>query len=217
MKKLEPIQLKPWLLPIFVICVAVPIVAAFMFGGPGAGLAAGAVAAATILVIAARARYDEPIEVGASPGDKFTLLVVLTAPLEDPSLAGAIAEIAWAGAGATGTDHGVEPEVLLLAPATHKPVAHWLSDLGPARFEAQRRLAISLGALATAHLDARGEVGDSDPVQALEDTLRTFPAQEVVFVGGPEYAGEIEEVRRRLDRPVRQLPRPSAAGEPSRR
>ena len=216
MKKLEPIQLSPWLLPILVVAVALPIVAAFMFGGPGAGLAVGAVAAATILVIAARARYDEPIEVGASPGDRYMLLVVLAAPLEDPGIAGAIAEIARAGASSTGADGETQADVLLLAPATGKAVAHWLSDVGPARFEAQRRLAISLGTLATAHMDARGQVGDADPVQAVEDTLRTFPAQEVVFIGGSEHAGEVEEVRRRLDRPVRQLPRPSPAREPSR-
>jgi hypothetical protein len=58
-------------------------------------------------------------------------------------------------------------------------------------------------------------VGDTDPVQAIEDTLRSFPAQEVVFVT-PE-AGDsraINEVRRRLDRPVRVLH--SASGAPER-
>jgi hypothetical protein len=215
LKALEPVLLKPWLLPLIVLAVAVPIVAAFMFGGPAAGLAVGALAVAAILVLAARARYDEPIEVGRSAAGGYALLVVLATQLEDPALAGAVAEIARAGARTTGADGSLSPEILVLAPAFNKGLAHWLSDLGSARFEAQRRLAVSLGALAAADLDARGQVGDSDTVQAVEDTLRTFPAQEVVFIAGPEHAREIDDVRRRLDRPVRQLPRPVRAAAPS--
>jgi hypothetical protein len=201
-RKLEPLRLKAWMLPIIVVALVVPIVAAFTFAGPGAGLAVGALAAASILVVAARARFDEPIEVGASPGGRYLLLVVITQALEDPALAGAVAEIAAAGAKATGAG---DADVLVLTPAVNSPVAHWLSDLRKARYEAQRRLAISLGSLAAAHLDGRGQVGDSDLVQAVEDALRTFPAQELVFVTAPDRAREVEEVRRRLDRPVRML------------
>jgi hypothetical protein len=153
-------------------------------------------------VVAARARFDEPIEVGASPGGRYLLLVVITQALEDPALAGAVAEIAAAGQQATGAG---DADVLVLTPAVNSPVAHWLSDLRKARYEAQRRLAISLGSLAAAHVDGRGQVGDSDLVQAVEDALRTFPAQELVFVTAPDRAREVEEVRRRLDRPVRRL------------
>jgi len=190
------------MLPIVVVALVVPIAAAFTFAGPGAGLAVGALVAASILVVAARARFDEPIEVGASPGGRYMLLVVITQALEDPALAGAVAEIAAAGAKATGAG---DADVMVLAPAVNSRVAHWLSDLRRARYEAQRRLAISLGSLAVAHLDGRGQVGDSDLVQAVEDALRTFPAQEVVFVTAPDRAREVEEVRRRLDRPVRTL------------
>jgi hypothetical protein len=204
-RKLEPTRLKAWTLPLIIVAVAVPIVAAFMFGGPGAGLAAGALAVLVILVIAARARFDEPIEVGASPGDRYTLLVVAIGVVGDPGLAGAIAEIASHGAKATGAGAVGDADVLVMAPALNTGVAHWLSDLRQARLDAQRRLAVSLGSLAAAHLDARGEVGDSDPVQAVEDTLRSFPAQEVVFVAPSDHQREVDEVRRRLDRPVRVL------------
>ncbi len=205
MRKLEPIALKPWMLPLIVVALAVPIVAAFALAGPGAGLAVGALAAAVILVLAARARFDEPIEVGPSPGDRYMLLVVLVSSLEDPGLAGAIAEIAAAGAHATGTAAGHRPDVLVLAPALNTTMAHWLSDLRKARLDAQRRIALALGSLATAPLEARGQVGDSDPVQAVEDALRVFPAQEVVFVAPADNERQVEEVRRRLDRPVRML------------
>jgi hypothetical protein len=207
-RRLEPVRLKPWLLPLIVLAIAVPIVAAFEFGGPPGGLAAGAIAAAVILVLAARARFDEPIEVASAPLDRFTLLVVVTIALEDPQVAGAIAEIVAAGAKSTRPDATQGPEILLLAPATNTAVAHWLSDLRQARFDAQRRLTLSLATLATVDVEARGEVGDSDTVQAVEDTLRTFPAQEVVFVTAHDDGRDVEQVRRRLDRPVRLLEAP---------
>jgi hypothetical protein len=199
------------MLPLIVLAIAVPIVVAFRFGGPPGGLAVGAIAVAVILVMAARARFDEPIEVAAAPPDRFAMLVVLEAPLEDPKLAGVLEEIASAGARATRSGGGQRPELLLLAPARNSAVAHWLSDLRKARFDAQHRLTLSLATLASADVDARGAVGDSDPVQAVEDTLRTFGAQEVVFVTPPGDAKDVEQVRRRLDRPVRVL----EAGEPA--
>ena len=216
MRRLEPVRLKPWLLPLIVLAIAVPIVAAFEFTGPGGGLAVGAIAAATILVLAARATFDEPIEVAAPPADRFTMMVVVTTPLEDPGLAGAIGEIAAAGAKSTRPRAEHKPEVLVLAPATNSAVAHWLSDLRKARFDAQRRLTLSLATLATIDVDARGEVGDSDTVQAVEDALRSFPAQEVVFVTQRGVGGDVGEVRRRLDRPVRVLEAPAPAAQPQR-
>jgi hypothetical protein len=203
-RKLEPIQLKPWALPLIVAGLVAPPIAAFALAGPGAGLAVGALAAGAIVVIAARSRFDEEIEVGASRGDRYMLLVVATDPIEDPGIAGAIAEVARAGARATGADPD-EPQILVVAPALSTRVAQWLSDLGTARLGAQRRLAVSLGMLAAAGFDARGQVGDADPVQAVEDALRTFAAQEVVFVTGPDHDDDVDEVRRRLDRPVRVL------------
>ena len=209
MRKLEPLQIKAWALPLVVLAIAVPIVAAFAALGPNVGLAVGALAAATIIVLAARARFDEPIEVAHAPAGRYPLLVVIIEPLDDPALADQLTRIASEGARATGADPEREPEVVALAPALNKPVAHWLSDLRQARYEAQKRLALSLATLAAAGVDARGQVGDSDPVQAVEDLLRTFPAREVVFVGAADRPREVEDIRRRLDRPVRELTVPS--------
>ncbi len=214
MEKLRPIQLKSWALPLIVVALIAPPIAGFALAGPALGLALGALAAAAIVVIAARARFDEEIEVGASPGDRYLLLVVATDAVEDPGTAGAIAEVARSGASATDADPGREPRVLVVAPSLNTPVAHWLSDVRKARRDAQRRLAVSLGLLAAAGLDASGQVGDSDPVQAVEDALRTFPAQELVFVAGPDHGEDAQEVRRRLDRPVRVLE--AGATEPER-
>jgi hypothetical protein len=94
----------------------------------------------------------------------------------------------------------------VLAPARNRPLAHWTSDLREARFDAQRRLVLTLGSLAAAGVDARGEVGDSDATQAIEDVLRRFPADEVILVarsgsGQPE-ASPLE---RRLRVPLRRV------------
>jgi hypothetical protein len=210
------VRLKAWLLPLIVLAIAVPIVAAFEFAGPAGGLAVGAIAAAAILVLAAKARFDEPIEVASSPADRFTMLVVLTVALEDPRVAAVIAEIAAAGSRSARPRAERRPEILLLAPATNRAVAHWLSDLRQARFDAQRRLTISVATLATVDVDAHGEVGDTDAVQAVEDALRTFGAQEVVFVTDRDRNGDVAEVRRRLDRPVRVVEAPSPTRAASR-
>jgi hypothetical protein len=210
MRKLVPLQLKAWMLPLLVAALIVPPVVGFAVGGPPLGLAIGALAATSVVVVAARARYDEPIEVGTAPGDRFLLLVVALVAVEDPRIAEAIAEIVRAGARVTLGSAGARADVLVLAPALNTPVAHWLSDVRAARFDAQRRLALSVGTLSLSGLDARGAVGDSDVVQAVEDTLRSFPAQEVVFVTANGGDVAVEDVRRRLDRPVRLL-RPDAA------
>jgi hypothetical protein len=204
-RKLQPVQLKPWALPLIVVALIGPPIAGFAVAGPMVGLALGAMTAAALVVVAARASYEEAIEVAASPGERYMLMVVAIDAVEDPETAGAIAEIARAGAGATDAGRDRDPQLMVVAPSLNTPVAHWLSDLRKARGDAQRRLAVSLGSLAAAGLDAQGQVGDTDPVQAVEDALHTFPAQELVFVTGRDHYAEVQEVRRRLDRPVRVL------------
>ncbi len=192
--------LRPILLPLIVAAIAVPIVAGFLVGGPELGLPAGALAAAVIIAVAARQRPAEPIEVARAPGDRPRLLVVLESAIEDPEGAQAVAQaVEGLGDGAF-----AEPEVLVVAPAINRPLAHWLSDVGQARLDAQRRLVLSVGSLAAAGLDARGQVGDPDVVQAVEDALRSFAAQEVLFVvADAGQAAGARAVSERLAIPVR--------------
>lgn len=215
MKRLKPVELKAWALPLFALAISVPIVVAFALAGPGGGMAAGALVTAAILVIAARMRFDEEIEVAAPSAEGGGVLVVATAPIEGKAAISAITA-------ASGRAGGSDSPVLVLAPALNSAVAHWLSDLGGARLAAQERLAVSLAVLATAGIDARGSVGDSDPLQATEDALRSFGAAEVVFVTSAE-ADErvVREVRRRLDRRVTHVagtdsePAQRASGQPA--
>jgi hypothetical protein len=84
------------------------------------------------------------------------------------------------------SSEGYNAEVLVVSPALNKPLKHWVSDEDQARSEAQRRLHQSLARLSEAGISARGEVGDADPVQAIEDALRTFGADEVIISTHPE-------------------------------
>jgi hypothetical protein len=81
---------------------------------------------------------------------------------------------------------GYTTEVLVVTPALNSPVRHWTSDEDQARADASRRLEASLERLGRAGIDARGEVGDGDPLQAIEDALRTFGADEVIISTHPE-------------------------------
>jgi hypothetical protein len=194
------LAIKAWMLPLIVLALVVPGSAAFILAGPGLGLAVGALAAASILVFAATRHPDEPIEVARASDRRRRLLLVAIEPIDQPEAVEAVQAAATAG------EDG-DAEVLVLAPALNTPLSTWASDLGRSRLDAQRKLVLTLGSLAAADLDARGAVGDPDPEQAVEDTLRQFAADEVI-VGVPEQdakggtRGLIGELRRRLDVPV---------------
>jgi hypothetical protein len=78
-----------------------------------------------------------------------------------------------------------DAEVYVVAPALNSQLRHWTSDEDEARERAQARLDASLAALASAGVRARGEIGCDDPVLAMEDALRTFPADEIVLSTHP--------------------------------
>ena len=81
---------------------------------------------------------------------------------------------------------GYTTEVLVVSPALNAPLKHWVSDEDEARVQAHQRLESSLGRLRDAGIEARGEIGDGDPLQAIEDALRTFGADEVILSTHPE-------------------------------
>jgi hypothetical protein len=99
-------------------------------------------------------------------------------------------------------------DVLVVCPALNSRIRHWTSDEDHARALAQERLEMSLAALADAGVAARGEVGDDDPIQAIEDALRTFGADEIVISTHPPgrsnwlERGVITRARERFDIPI---------------
>ena len=78
-----------------------------------------------------------------------------------------------------------ETELLVIAPALASPVQHWVSDVDGAREDAEERLNESVGLLRAAGFRVRGEIGDPDPLVAIEDALRTFGADEIVISTHP--------------------------------
>ncbi len=81
---------------------------------------------------------------------------------------------------------GANTEVLVVVPALNSPLKHWVSDEDGARSAARERLEASLEAMRAAGISARGEIGDGDPLQAIEDALRTFAPDELVISTHPE-------------------------------
>jgi hypothetical protein len=170
----------PWKLPLLVIVIAVPIAAAFLTGGPGAGVPVGALVAVAIVAVAVRQRPRGAIGEPPSSAAPRRLLVVVSCPVEEGA---AIREIAAAVEGSGGA--GERAEVLVLAPARIGFLDRWASDLEGARREAQQSLVITIASLAKAGVTAEARVGDEDLVQAVEDQIGSFAATEVILATLP--------------------------------
>ena len=99
-------------------------------------------------------------------------------------------------------------EVLVVAPALDTRLRHWMPDSDGARRDAEQRLARSLDRLRSAGIKARGQIGDSDPLQAIADALLVFAADEIVIATHPERRSEwlagdlVARARVRFDAPV---------------
>ena len=76
-------------------------------------------------------------------------------------------------------------EVLVVAPALNSRLRHWVSDTDDAVVAAEARLARAVESLREAEIEARGEVGDADPLSAIGDALAVFEADEVMISTHP--------------------------------
>ena len=183
--------MSPWKLPLIVAAIVVPIALSFVLVGPAVGLPAGALVAVVLVAVAVRQKPRGTIDSAAAGRSEQRLLVVLADPLEDPA---AVEQVAQAAAGS---------QVVLLAPAHIGFLDRWASDVEGARRDAQRRLVVSVAALAAAGIEAEARVGDEDVVQAVEDQLGSFPATAVILVSGrgdeaPAASAAADELRSRL-------------------
>jgi hypothetical protein len=185
-----------WKLPLIVAAIAVPIVAGFFVGGPGVGVAVGALAVLAILVVAARQKPRGPIRPAPADDLRRHVLLVATCAVEDPA---AVAEISRT-ARVDGVHGGEGAELLVLAPTQIGFLDRWASDVEPARHRAQQRLVATVAALAKADIAAEARVGDEDLVQAVEDQLQSFPATDVILVlAGSEEAEAAAEASAELE------------------
>jgi hypothetical protein len=102
----------------------------------------------------------------------------------------------------------------VVAPAVSSRPSRWTGDEG-AYDEARQHLHSTVRALRALGVEAEGHIGPHDPLEAADDGLREFPADEVVFVlGGHERTQWLEEgvvhaARARYPIPVRGLRRPA--------
>jgi hypothetical protein len=114
--------------------------------------------------------------------------------------------------GETLVDHaaGRATEALIVAPALGSRVARWTGDEA-AYEDAKTHLDATLAALAGMGVEARGHVGSHDPIQAADEGLREFPADEIVFAtrAGADVNwledGIVETAQSRYDVPVTHL------------
>ena len=100
--------------------------------------------------------------------------------------------------------------VFVVVPAVSSRVARWTGD-EQAYAHAQEHLDATLQALTDLGIQATGHIGPHDPLQATDDGLREFPAEEIVFAlrGSPESEwleeGVVDIGRSRYSVPVREL------------
>jgi hypothetical protein len=196
---MSPVGLAAWKLPVIVGAIALSIVAGFYVGGPGVGMAVGALAAATIVVMAVRRPPRPRIVPAAASDSRPRALIVLGAALEDPG--------AEAVAGILGRlDVREDPEVLVISPCRSSFLERWTSDLEPGRIRAQENLVASSSVLAKAGIGASARVGDEDLVQMTEDALGSFAATEVLLID-EEHGAEREaaDLEARLSVPLRRV------------
>jgi len=165
------------------------------------GLAVFAVLAAVALWWLFRREEQEPPvkqTPAASPPDEHRILVVANETVGGPELLREIRE----------RSEGKNARVLVVCPALNSPLRHWVSDEDQARANAQGRLDESLGSMRAAGLDADGEIGDGDPIQAIEDAVRTFRPDELVISTHPPgrshwlERGVVDKARERFELPV---------------
>ena len=177
------------------------IVLATVVGGRWVGLGVFIALSAALVAWWLRARRDErPRKTAARPhaAGERRILVIANETVGGHTLRSAILERSL----------DVREEVLVVTPALNSPLKTWVSDEDGARAAAQERLDTSLGKLSEAGVEARGEVGDGDPIQAMEDALRTFGADEIIISTHPEgrsnwlERGVVQKARERFAVPI---------------
>ena len=74
-----------------------------------------------------------------------------------------------------------DAEVLVVSPSTtHSPLRFWVSEVDDAIAHAEQVQAETVERLRADGVAAAGDVGEAEPLQAIEDALATFPADRIV-------------------------------------
>lgn len=123
-----------------------------------------------------RSEHDESLP-PAEAESRMRLLVLTTEPVTADQLRRAL----------PGDADPAEAEVLVVAPALQDDALHfWLSDADEAIARAERVRAETVERLGQEGVPASGDTGESDPEQAIQDALQTFPADRILVFTHPE-------------------------------
>ena len=87
---------------------------------------------------------------------------------------------------AIGKDVAEDAEVLVVAPALNSKMRFFFSDPDEAIARADAVQQESVERMNEEGMDAAGDTGESDPLQAIEDALVTFDAEEIVLCTNPK-------------------------------
>jgi universal stress protein family protein len=186
---------------IVTVLVAPVVVAAILFdSGVALGVAGGLLLGLVFAMVARRrAEPAEQVTLKASPdSDRHRILVVANETLTGAALRREIEQRARSS----------NAELRVVCPALNTKVKHWASDEDEARANAGDRLNEIIAALERDGFAAQGDIGDGDPVQAIEDALRQFPADEVIVSTHPPGRSHwlerevVERARERFPIPV---------------
>lgn len=167
------------------------------------------IAGVVFLLRTSRGADRVPVEVTRGQDGRFRLIVLANQTVRNPELLG----------DALASTEGREAEILLVVPAVVPGRAElWASDTDEATERARQRMELTLLDLKEAGRRARGQVGDTEPNQALIDALAEFPADEILISTLPPDTsnwlerGVVERAREEIDLPIRHL-----VSEPARK
>lgn len=107
---------------------------------------------------------------------------------------------------------GKVDEIFVVCPALpDSGLKYVMGDVDDAIPPAKERLELTLGELRAAGFKATGEVGDSDPIQAISDEIQKLQPDQILMVahrdGDGTFAerGLLEQAERDLDQPITEL------------
>ena len=206
---------------LIVAALLAPIAIVAVVFSTGAGLAVAGGLAIGLIVGLFVFKRDEPPEkmllgrrLDDEPDGRHRILVVANQTLSGRALR---EEISKRG-------HQGEAQLKVVCPALNSKIRHWTNEEDAAREEAGRRLQGLLSDLRADGFDVDGDIGDDDPLQAMVDALRRFPADEVIISTHPPGRSNwlerdvVERARQRCDIEVTHvvvdLDRESAASAP---
>jgi hypothetical protein len=155
--------------------------------GPIVFIIVGSVALAAVVALAVmlarRTNRDDAFEGAAAPAtDGLHRVLVVT---DGPWLVRDVQEI---------SPRGFDPRssVYVVAPPMSSGLDRW-SGNEESYAQASEDLGATLDALTRLGVQAEGKVGAHDPIQAADETLREFPADEILFIVGQKRSTSWQE------------------------